>query len=146
MWNKYYIILITILLHACEIWGLYLLSANKCMSNHGIDNDFKCCFEIVHLTFLRFCLGVHTKTNIVLLMEIEEYPLALKMFNLSCKNWLRIVHLQPNSLSYVFFCNAENIHTWIFHWLTVDKDICYHSGYTTIWKKYRLIDQLISDH
>ena len=74
------------------------------------------------------------------LSEVGRYPLTLKMLNSMCKNWLRIVHMKPDSLLYdCFLCNAENIHTGELHWLTTVRDTLCNLDFTMIWENIGLL-------
>ena len=76
------------------------------MSNNAIGDNLKFSFEKVHLSCIRFCTKIDKH-----LSELGEYPLTLKIFNVIFKNWLRVLHMNPESLLYDWFIyNAENIH------------------------------------
>ena len=120
---------------------MYVISPIKCLSNNAIGDYLKFSFEKVHLSFIHFCLGVHKKsTNIAVLSELGEYPLTLKIFNTMCKNWLRVVHMNPDSLLYdCFLCNVENIHTGKLQWLIGIRDTLCNLGFQTIWENIGLL-------
>ena len=108
-----------IFLYGCEIWGAYTISQLKCIGRDDISGYFRTEFEKLHLSFLKYTLGVNSKaSNIAVLSELGAYPYSLKIMKSVCKNWHRIRNSDSREILYdAYKCNVEllasNNSTWL---------------------------------
>jgi hypothetical protein len=71
-----------ILLYGCEIWGAFN-TQTACFRNNLINLDeifSKALFEILHVKFCRYILGVHKKSaKFAVLAELGRFPLCFNV-------------------------------------------------------------------
>ena len=111
------------------------------LSRDDLGGYFKTEFDKLHLSFLKYCLGVNRKAcNIAVLSETGQYPYSLIILNRVCKNWHRIVNLTQDTLLYdAYRCNCELMTTGRSQWLSSVKDTLNLMGCSDIWNN-RSID------
>ena len=94
-----------ILTYGCEIWGPIILN------NVNESNLYNICdkpeIEKTHLKFMKFILGVHSKSsNAGVRGELGKFPLLINCVKLMIKYWLRICKMPLNSI--IYKCYLEN--------------------------------------
>lgn len=127
--------IVPIFLYCCEIWGAYNIQPSKLLSHDDLSGYFKTEFDKLHLSFLKYCLGVNRKAcNIAVLSETGQYPYSLIILNRVCKNWHRIVNLNQDTLLYdAYRCNCELMAAGRSQWLSSVKDTLNIIGCSDIW-------------
>ena len=124
-----------ILVYASEVWGAYTILPSKSLTQDNTQGYWMYTIEKFYIAFLKYCLGVHRKAcNVAVFGELGSTPLSLKVMNLVCKNWFRIVNSDKNSLLYdTYLCNVELSHKNQSIWLNSVKGILQEAGLRELW-------------
>lgn len=124
-----------ILTYASQIWlpytsvGKSLISINQndeSANAHLIVNSAKDCFELLHLRFLKWCLGVHKKaSNIGCYGDTGRVPIGISVIDSSLKYFRRVSSLStsdPNSLVGKSFLEQQQLNLdWFRTWNSVSE-------------------------
>ena len=133
-------VIVPILLYASEIWGAYTVIPSKSSAQDNISGYCKTYFETFYMRFLKYCLGVHRKaSNIAVYGELGKTPLSLKVMTRVCKNWLRIMNMDQNSLLFnAYKCHVEMSETNQSSWLKSVKDTLHAVGLQELWNDHEM--------
>ena len=98
-----------ILTYASQVWlpytsvGKSLISINQndeSANAHLIASSAKDCFELLHLRFLKWCLGVHKKaSNIGCYGDTGRVPIGISVIDSSLKYFRRVSSLSTSDLN-----------------------------------------------
>ena len=95
----FHVFILPILTYAFEVWASSYFNCLKDSNLYSICEKHD--IEKVHLQYVKFLLGVHSKsTNDCVRGELGEYPIIFNMTEQYVKYWLRISKMPLNSLIY----------------------------------------------
>ena len=99
------VMILPILTYGCEVWGSCYLNNLKPNNLYHICEKPE--IEKAHLKYMKFILGVHSKSaNDGVRGELGEFPILIKIIKQITNYWLRISKMPLNSI--IYKCYLEN--------------------------------------